>query len=233
MPVEPERLPKKQAIEELEDWIPGIAEYGLTLKQLRFIAAYIGNDFNAVEAYHACNSNKRTEKPNQGGCCNRTAAKKGLAILKNEKVQKALTAYMKEFIGDNKNKLEYLLLEQWYARANYKPSDIIDKEGQLILDKLEDYPPNLQRCIESIETVMHPKDPTKKLTKVKLADRDKAATKLATYINMMHTENITTLKVTETTQDKLRAILGNTPNSGFKPLPKHERPVDQQLNGDK
>lgn len=233
MPKEPERLPKKQAIEELEDWIPGIAGFGLTLKQLRFIAAYIGNDFNAVEAYHACNSTKRTTEPNTGGCTNRSAAKAGLKILKNEKVQKALTAYMKEFIGDNKNKLEYMLLEQLMAEATYRPSDIIDIKGNLIHEDLADYPPNLQRCIKKVEIQMHPKDPTITVTKVTLADRERARKELMTYINMLHTDSVTTLKIDETQKDKLRAILGDKPNSGFAPLPKHQRPVGQQLSGDK
>lgn len=229
MPKEPERLPKKEAIDELKDWIPSIAEYDLKLKELRFLAAYIGNDFNGVEAYHACNSSERTKGPNQGGCCNKTAAKKAVGMLKNPKIQKALTAFMKEFIGDNKNKLEYLLLEQLYAQAFYKPSDIIDAKGQLVMDTLEDYPPNLQRCILGIETQMHPKDPNTTITKVKLADRDKARRELAAYINMMHAENVTTLKVDSTTEDKLRAILGHKKDSGFKPLPKDQRPLDQQL----
>jgi hypothetical protein len=228
MPVEPERLPKKIALQELEDWIPGIAKYKLGLKQMRFLAAYIGNDFNGVEAYHACNSNKRTKKANEGGCCNRTAAKKACGMLKHYKIQAALTDYMKAFIGENREQLEYRVLEQLYSEAFYKPSDIIDKNGQLILDELEDYPPNLQKCILSIETITHPKDPTIKTQRVKLADRRHARKELELYANIMRDNSAGAADFGEGIKSSLQALLGNKPESGFKPLPK---PKPEASNG--
>jgi len=215
---EPERLPKKVVQEELEQMIPGVLELDLSLKEMRFIAAYIANDFNAVEAWHACNSGHRAEIPNTGGCTNQTAAKKGCALLKKKKVQEALTAYMKSFIGEHKDKLEYKILNQLYLRAFYNPFDIINEDGSLKPER--QIPADHKQLIAGIKQTMHPKDPSCRITEVKLADRDKARKELELYINMLHVENVQTLKVDSTTKDKLRSILGDVKQSGFGKLPK-------------
>jgi hypothetical protein len=215
---EPERLPKKVVQEELDEMIPGVLELDLSLKEMRFIAAYVANDFNAVEAWHACNSNVRTDIPNTGGCTDRSAAKKGCAMLKKKKVQEALTAYMKSFIGEHKDKLEYKILNQLYLRAFYNPFDIINEDGSLKPE--ETIPQDHKQLIAGIKQTMHPKDPTCRITEVKLACRDKARKELELYINMLHVENVQTLKVDSTTKDKLRSILGEVKQSGFGKLPR-------------
>lgn len=219
--VEPKRLPQKVVAAELEEMIPGISKLDLTLKEMRFISAYIAHDFNAVEAYHACNSNERTNVPDSGGCTDKTAAKKGCAMLKKKKVQDALASYMKAFIGEHKDKLEYKLLGQLYLRAFYNPFDLITEDGSLKPEN--EIPQDHKQLIVGIKKTMHPKDPGCYVIDVKLADRDKARKELELYINMLHVDDKTTFKVEHTVKENLSKILGNVKNSGFKPIAKEKR----------
>jgi hypothetical protein len=217
---EPERLPKKVVAEILEAQIPDISTFDLTLKEMRFLAAYIASDFNGAEAYHACNSREQTDIPDSGGCTNKSATKQAILILKKDRVQKALSSYMKAFIGEHKDKLEYKILNQLYLRAFYNPFDIITADGSL--RPMEDIDKDHQKLIVGIEEQMHPKDPSVRVQRVKLADRDKARKELEVYINMLHVENVQTLKLGDDTKDKLRSILGDVKDSGFSKLPKKD-----------
>lgn len=204
--IEPERLPKKKAIEELKDWIPDIAKHDLSLKQMRFLVAYIGNNFNATDAYHACNSIKRDEDDEDDDDFNRnTAAKKGCGMLKHPKIQAAIGDYMRAFIGDNKEKLEYRLLNQLVLFAFYDPFDVITVTGEL--RPIEEIPYDHRQLISGIETQRHPKDPEITTTKVKLADRKPARQELEKYMGVLNNKVIESMKLEDGIKERLKDFL--------------------------
>lgn len=216
---EPERLPKKNALAELQDWIPEIMDHDLTLKQMRFLVAYIGNNFNATAAYNACDSVQYAEEPAtkaEAEVRRKAASKKGCGMLQSSKIQAALADYMKAFIGENKDKLEYRILNQIILRAFYDPFDIITETGKL--RPLDEIPDDHRQLILGVETQLHPKDVTVETVKVKLACRDKARQELQKYINMLNTHtNVTTLKLEEGVREQLKKFLGDKPSGDIKP----------------
>ena len=162
--------------EELKQAIPYWEEESLTFKQLKFIFYYCNTNFNAKEAYRIAYE-KDSLAPNLSTMANST--------LRNPRVKTGIKRYLSEYLGVQKDKLECIIFDIYIAQATYLPSDIIDKNGMLIKGSLEEYPKELQWCIQSIETSENASGSIK--TKVKLVDRNQALLQLQKYVGMMDT----------------------------------------------
>jgi phage terminase small subunit len=151
----------------------------ITDNQRIFIAEYVNNGFNGTQAYLKLNLTQNYDTA-------RTDASK---LLANSNVKAAIKDYLNEIISDYKDTLEYEIIQMYKLRAFYNTEDILDKEGNLKLEKtgkLDDLG-KLTKCIDGIETTYNRLG--KKITKVKLANRENALEKLSMYMKLL-TQNI-------------------------------------------
>jgi len=89
-------------------------------------------------------------------------------------IQEAIRRIQEALIRDLKFDLPQSIVEQLHVQATYDPSMFIDVEGRPLIKSLKDIPEKYRCCIEGIETKYYGKNADKKVTSIKLVDRDKA-----------------------------------------------------------
>jgi hypothetical protein len=173
------KTPKKDITKKQDNQIkqlfPDWDNLKITPKEGLFIYHYCTNHFNATKAYTDAGYTATTPE---------SASVMACMILRKPKFKILVKRYLNEYLNIHKDKLETEIFDIYYNQMTYDIAEIIDNEGQLIKN-LSEYTKEQRQCIEHIETKYAGKVELVKYVVVKLADRNKAADKLAKYIEMM------------------------------------------------
>lgn len=170
----------------------------IKLSTIRFLAEYLTNGNNGTRAYQS--QVRRNANDNVAGLM---ASK----ILSRDKIKEVLVLLLNKFLEEKKIILRKQIIEVLTEQAFYNPTDIINNNGELIVENLKDLPENLQRVIEGIEVKYHGKDATRKTTTVKLTDRHKSIEKLMRYLEMINEQ--VNVKMNKAAEDRLKDIFGD------------------------
>jgi hypothetical protein len=139
-----------------------------------FVRFYIEQDFqSATGAYR-----RAYPKANEA-----TAAVEACRLLKDPKVQEALSDELSALLAEKRRPLEKRILDTWLIRAFYDPTEIISLNGSLKISEAELRKKGLQVCIDSINRKLNAQGMP--YLEYKLADRDKALDMLRQYIQMI------------------------------------------------
>jgi hypothetical protein len=160
--------------------IPQWKEIGLTPKQIRFLAEYVSNGFNATRAYLKHIAYKGTKEE--------SAWVRACELLRHVKVKQAFSLWKEITLDEVRGKLENKIIDQLMHRAFYDTSTFIKSDGKII--DLNSIPEEWRCCVDAVETKYYGKDSIEVIT-YKLADRDKARGELEKYIDMLKDENNT------------------------------------------
>jgi hypothetical protein len=116
------------------------------------------------------------------GTRDRASASKAANILsKNEKFQTFAKERIESMLGDKKAVLGPKVIDTWITRAFYKVSDILDEKGKLkcSLEELDK-----KGLIAAIDSIEQRKSKYGSYVVIRLADRDQALEKLASFIKL-------------------------------------------------
>ena len=139
-----------------------------------FVRYFIEQDFeNATGAYQRAYSEASVE----------TAAVNSSKLLKDAKVQAALSVELAAVLKEKRRPLEKRILDTWLVRAFYDPTEILDLHGNLKITERELRKRGLHVCIDSINKKLNNRGQS--YLEYKLADRDKALDMLRQYIQMI------------------------------------------------
>ena len=139
----------------------------LTPQEKLFISFYVSDaHWDEVKAY---NMAKLPEAKT------RAATKaRALRILKKEKVQIAIDNFVNSVVDINKQRARITIMDLQTKRAFFDPAELINADGSLKYQTLEEIPAELRAIIDGIETKWYGKNADVKTTTVKLADRNRA-----------------------------------------------------------
>ena len=144
-----------------------------TQQRADFVRYYIEQDFNnAAGAYQRA-----------FGCTQRSAETGSSRLLKSAEIQEALSAELAAVLKEKRRPLEKRILDTWMIRAFYDPTEIIDLDGNLVIETSELRKRGLHVCIDSINKKLNSQGD--EYMEYKLADRDKALDMLQKYIAMI------------------------------------------------
>ena len=151
-----------------------IVNIDLVKARADFVRYYIEQDFeDATGAYKRAYGEKTYQ----------VAASATSRLLKDVKIQAALSEELAAVLKEKRRPLEKRILDTWLIRAFYDPTEILDLRGNLKITETQLRKRGLQVCIDSINKKLNAKgDP---YLEYKLADRDKALDMLRQYIQMI------------------------------------------------
>lgn len=160
-----------------------------------FVRFLIEQDFqNATGAY-------RRAYPNASEA---TAATESSRLLKDPKVQEAMSGELAAVIAEKRLPLEKRILDYWITRAFYDPTEIINLRGDLKMTEAQLRKRGLWIVIDGINKKLNARGD--EYMEYRLADRDKAADMLQRYIAMIR-EPDKNLNVNVTEPPKLELVL--------------------------
>jgi hypothetical protein len=175
-------------------------EINPSIKELLFAIEYFTNGFNATEAYKKTIARK--------GAKQSTCEVNACYTLKNTKVQQTVRKMVDAWIGEKKETFEKKIIDQLTKRSFYDPLMFVNIDGTMKFKSEDDIPKEWRCCIDSIERKYYGKDAEKYVIVLKLADRDKARTELAKYIELYKGSDSIQLNLGEETINKLDEIFG-------------------------
>lgn len=145
----------------------------LTQQRADFVRFYIEQDFrDATAAYQRAFD-----------CTEKSANSGAFRLLKDASIQDALSAELAAVLKEKRRPLEKRVLDTWMVRAFYDPTEILDLDGNLVIDEAELRKRGLHVCIDSINKKLNSQGD--EYMEYKLADRDKALDMLQKYIQMV------------------------------------------------
>lgn len=149
---------------------------GLSDKHKLFVINLIKENFNQTAAYIKTYPDIKEEN-------SRIAASQ---LLTNVNIKEAVQDVMNMLLDTEKMVLEKKIIQMYMYRAFYNPRDILDENGDLVVEKLKDLPEECQYAIEGIESkTTYSKDDCTIDRKIKLANREKALEMLSKYMQIM------------------------------------------------
>lgn len=155
---------------------PKKAPVSVDLVQARadFVRFYIEQDFrDATGAY----------KRAYAEASEATASANSSRLLKDAKVQAAISEELTALLAEKRRPLEKRILDTWMIRAFYDPTEIIDLRGNLKISEAQLRKRGLFVVIDSINKKLNAKGD--EYVEYKLADRDEALNMLRQYIQMI------------------------------------------------
>ena len=158
-------------------------DYGLSNKQRLFLLEMCQSEENflkATPAYKQISKKKNRETGEWIYKSDETCATCASRWLKKPLVKNALRKLLLLSQAEADEENVYRTIHNIGTLAFYNPADIIDKDGQLVVDNLEDLG-ELSKCIAQIKQ-------TKYGTEVQLVDRAKYIEMLAKYLNIVRPE---------------------------------------------
>jgi phage terminase small subunit len=180
----------------------------VTRAQKKFIDFYIEQDFrNAAGAYQRAFPKASYE----------TARRNASRLLTNADIQEYLGAVLAGIIQRERLPLERRILGYWMKRAFYDPAEIVDSKGALIHPLEELSRQGFSVCVEGIETRINAQGV--EITKIKLADRDKALEMLQQYIQMIkpQTQTIEIAGLSDEARARLSLLYDEETSGGISP----------------
>jgi hypothetical protein len=192
---------------DIEKYISKVSELGLTKKQAFFVIEYATNGFNIYQAYLDAGFNPKTRKLGESSA---------RQLLKQDKINSAFKEIINLYLGEKREKMESMIIEQLYQQAFYDIADFVNIDGSPKHQNISEYPKNIRCCIKNIETKYYGKNADIAVTVLDLVDRDKAVDKLSKYIGMFSKdEEESGLRLAKETEELLSKVFSI-------PIPKEE-----------
>lgn len=158
-------------------------ELKLNNREKMFIIEYCSNGFRLAEAAEAAGFKAKINNDRV------RFDYVGARIMRKPAIKKAIADFLSNAIDTAKGRLEYQLLKYYHTRAFYNPAEIINDEGELLKPLTE--LGHLAICVEGIIKKYHNMGDTNVTTTIiKLADREKAMSQLAKYVDMVKDVNL-------------------------------------------
>jgi hypothetical protein len=199
-----------------------LATVDLVQARADFVRYFIEQDFkDATGAYQRAYSEASLE----------TAAANSSRLLKDTKVQEALSAELEAVLKEKRRPLEKRILDTWVVRAFYDPTEILDLHGELKITEAQLRKRGLFVVIDSINKKLNNRGQS--YLEYKLADRDKALDMLRQYIQMIEPpkqrlvlENISIGEPPKPLAVVAAAAVATVQASEAAPLPTPEQPEE-------
>lgn len=162
---------------------PGVKEpmpkYLDTLQRWNlFIRAYLDNGLvNPTKVYQETFNTKP-----------KSASVQASLLLRNPKFQDHFAKALKEYLGNEKQSLEYRVVRTWVTRAFYETSDILDERGNLVKSMAQLKAEGLSCVIDGIDKAID-RDGGEHVI-YRLADRNKALKMLADYTKIIQAPEV-------------------------------------------
>ena len=172
-----------------------------TPEEQMFCYEYFTRGFNLISAYKAV-----AGEAAYGGL--EEIQKRAYIYVNRARVVKALRVLVDYFLQDRKIALAPKILDVLEAQAFYDPANIIGDDGCLV-KKLADLDYRDRLCIKSIETKYFGKDADVSTTVVTLVDRVASLEKLARFIALFSSGDVTNnlhVHLPEDSKNKLGAV---------------------------
>lgn len=161
---------KKFDLSEVEE-LKGLE---LTPDELQFLYEYVNNNFDEKAAWEAVIGVEKRRKLKKS-----TFYMQAKRMASRKNVKEAVTRLLTKHVESKKQIIPSTLIEGLIASATYDVSDIVDRDGEFIVDDLKELPVYVRKhVIEGIETKYWGKDADVKTTNVKLAKRSTARAQL-------------------------------------------------------
>ena len=169
---------------------------GVTVKQVRFIAHYITNGFNASLAVR--DAGYITGSLNAANVL-------GCNMLKKPKIKRGLKLFFDDWIEEKKIKLEKEIIDTYYKRAFYDITTFRNNDGTFKF--LEDIPEEWRCCIDGIEERYFGKEADVKAIITKLPDREVSLRELGKWINLVEEKlDLTVTKISREAKKNLDEV---------------------------
>jgi hypothetical protein len=109
---------------------------------------------------------------------------KALKFYNRPIVQEAIDAYVDAVANMNRARARYNIMELYNKRAFYDVTKLLNADGSLKYESLDEVPPEERAAIDGIETRFYGKDADRHATTIKLANRDKSVEMLSKILGM-------------------------------------------------
>lgn len=184
----------------------------LTNKDRAFAWYYVFNGFNKADAYKRMKYGKYNKKTNEleliipeskqkNSNFNINCSVYSAVLFKKDYMQKCIDLIQSEHVKNIKHDLNQIYTEQLVIQSTYDPAMFIDQSGKPVFNSWDDIPQKYRCCVTSIETKYYGKNADRKVTIIKLVDRDKAREQLFKFIDTVKLNN-ERLEVIHKTIDK-------------------------------
>jgi len=150
----------------------------LSANEKSFFLEYVSNGHNEVQAY------KDVYIDDEETRVTKFIGKKAATIMAKPEFAECFEIYAEVLRNTVSMRANAHLFNYYYVLATYNILDFVDEYGAFKFLSIEDAKEQLGLkaiAITGIDTVMHPKDPTKTMTTVKFYDRGKALKELSKY----------------------------------------------------
>ena len=145
---------------------------------LRFVFEYFSNGMQALKAYRKyIVSDPKDYSTKDKFDASRLLSSKAVRLIKK--------ILLNGILENQKETLEYQIIKAQTERAFYNVKDLLNKDGELIFDDLQDIPEELNSVIDGIEKIANGKDANVFTYKVKLADKAQALKELTKYAGIL------------------------------------------------
>lgn len=143
-------------------------------KELKFLATYVNNHFNATQAYIDTMAKKGTSYS--------AASTEAYNLLKKPHIKQAMDIWRETFLESVKTQLEVQIITHLMARAFYDIQDYMDERGNL--KSFNELSKEQRMAIDWVDKKLFGKNATEVIA-YKMADKDKARQELEKYIDMV------------------------------------------------
>lgn len=198
----PKKAKDRIKVPEAKQLIPGYKKYGLRLKELKFVAEYITNGFNAVQAY--INSGYKAKNYRNCGIL-------GSKMFERPGVIQAVQDHIDRWMAEKKIELNEKIIDVLYCQAFYDPAMFITPRGKPRFENWEEIPEKWRCCIEGITTKAYGKDALVQLTEISLVSRERSLERLAKFLTIFKIdETDVPVRLSKDTEERLSALFNGT-----------------------
>lgn len=157
-------LPEKMTIPLAKSIMPdGYEAFKLNTRELKLVAAYCSNGFDAKKAAIQAGFNFTNQK---------TANEQAYQILRRPSLQLAIKKFLDSILQPYKDRLETEILQRYYKRATFPIDAFYNEHGSL--KALSEVTDEWKEVIDGITTQYFGKDADRKVTTYQLPNRDTA-----------------------------------------------------------
>lgn len=165
----------------------------LSAFQVKFIASYISNNFNAKDA--VLSAGYKSDNPSN-------VRSKASRAANNPKIRKGIRILLDEFLETHRNNLEFNLIDAYTHRAFYDPGVFYDSDGAI--RKIGRIPKEWRVCLDGIE---YKEFKSGRIVAIyKLANRDNALNQLKDILYKFSENREEDSPLSEDTRDMIKRV---------------------------
>lgn len=124
-------------------------------------------------------------------------------LLRMDNVRKAIKILIESDVIAIKERIEYEMVQFWYNRAFWKPTDIFEKDGKV--KELDQLSPQALSAVDGIKVDWRGKEANKRIIHYDMANRDTAMKSLLEWMN--RTGGVQGAKSEEEVQSRIKSVV--------------------------